>query len=181
MRRVLASTEKISFVNDLAGKLKESQSVILADFRGLNVAQVTTLRKQLRAKEVEFKVVKNRLGKRALAAAECENLDEFLQGNTAWAFGVNDAVEPAKVLADFAKENEHLVIKGGLLEGKRIDKSVVATLAKMPGRMQLLSMMAGAMKQPGTKMAGAMHQSVVKIALAFKALADKKQAAGEAA
>lgn len=174
-------SEKIEFVSDLTKKIGNSQSIILADFCGLTVAEVSELRTQLRAKGVEFRVVKNRLGKRALGDAGCESLDEFLVGNTAWAFGVQDAVDPAKVLSDFAKEHEKLVLKGGMLESKKIDLDTVKQLAKMPGRLELLSMVAGGLKQPGAKLAIAMNQSLTKIAYAFQALAEKKQNEGEAA
>jgi len=177
----MVRSDKIDLVNRVSEKLKGSQSVVLADFRGLTVAEMTTLRSNLRKSGVEFKVIKNRLGKRALEDAGCDNLDEFLTGNTAWAFGLQDAVEPAKILSKFAKEHDKLVIKGGLLESRRIDSGMIGQLASLPSREELLSKMAGVMKQPATKMASAMNASLTKVARAFQALADKKAAAGESA
>lgn len=177
----MVRSEKIDFVNQISDKLKQSQSVILADFRGLTVAQITDLRVQLRKSGVELKVIKNRLGKRALVNAGCESLDQFLTGNTAWAFGLKDPVEPAKILARYSKDNEKLVLKGGLLEGKRINSAGVAQLASMPGRKELLSKLAGDFKQPATKLAIVMEAGIVKMARAFQALAKKLEEAGGAA
>lgn len=177
----MVRSDKIDLVNRVSKKLKSSQSVILADFRGLTVAEMTTLRRDLRRKGVELKVIKNRLGKRALSDAGCDSLDEYLTGNTAWAFGLADAVEPAKVLTEFAKDHEKLVIKGGLLESRRIDAAMIAQLANLPGRPELLSRMAGVLKQPAVKVASAMNATLTKMARAFQALADKKAGAGEQA
>jgi large subunit ribosomal protein L10 len=177
----MVRSDKIDLVNRVSGKLKDSQSVVLTDFRGLTVAEMTTLRRDLRKQGVEFKVIKNRLGRRALEDAGCDNLDEFLTGNTAWAFGLQDAVEPARILSGFAKTHDKLVIKGGLLESRRIDAVMIGQLASLPSRPELLSRMAGVLKQPATQIASAMTQSLTKVARAFQALADKKAAAGETA
>jgi large subunit ribosomal protein L10 len=177
----MVRSDKIDLVNRVSDKLKSSQSVILTDFRGLTVAEMTTLRRELRKKGVEFKVIKNRLGKRALNDAGCDSLDEYLTGNTAWAFGLQDAVEPAKILSKFAKDHQKLVIKGGLLESRRINAGMITQLANLPSRPELLSRMAGVLKQPATKVACAMNASLTKVARAFQALADKKAAAGEQA
>lgn len=177
----MVRSDKIDLVNQVTDKLKASQSVILTDFRGLTVAEITTLRRELRQRGVEFKVIKNRLGKRALHDAGCDSLDAYLKGNTAWAFGLTDAVEPAKILSRFAKEHDKLVIKGGLLESRRIDAAMIGQLASLPGRKELLGRMAGVLKQPATKVALVMQASLTRVARAFQALADKKAAAGESA
>jgi large subunit ribosomal protein L10 len=177
----MVRSDKIDLVNRVTEKLKASQSVVLADFRGLSVAEITTLRSELRRKGVEFKVIKNRLGKRALSDAGCESLDEYLKGNTAWAFGLEDAVEPAKILAAFAKTHDKLVIKGGLLESRRIDAAMIGQLASLPGRQELLGRMACVLNQPATRLASVMQASLTKMARAFQALADKKAEAGESA
>ena len=173
--------DKIELVDRISGKLKDSQSVIFADFCGLTVEQMTDLRSRLRAKSVEFEVLKNRLGKRALAQAGCDPLDDCLRGNTGWAFGAEDPVSPAKILSDYARENAALVIKGGLLEGKRIDLEIVKELAALPGREELLSKMANGLMQPATKVVVVMQAALTKIARCFIALAEKKEGAEEAA
>jgi len=170
--------EKIERVRLVAERLRASQSVVLTDFRGLTVAEITDLRGRLRGRGVEYKVLKNRLGRRALAEAGCDALDDWLVGNTAWAFGLRDAIEPAKVLSAYAQENEKLKIKGGLLERRRIDAGMVAELAALPSRPELLSRMAGGLKQPAARLASAMSQAVARMARAFAVLAEKREKAG---
>ena len=177
----VAKPEKVELVSRVAEKLRASQSVILTDFKGMTVAQVTDLRSQLRKESIELKVVKNRLLRRAIAEAQCEALDDLLVGNTAVAYGVADATAPAKLLTQFAKTTDKLKIKGGLLERRRIDVAGVQNLAKMPGRRELLTMMARDLKQPATKVAGVMQAGLLKVAYAMQALARKQQGAGEPA
>lgn len=165
--------EKVAFVDGISEKVKASQSVVLADFRGLTVAESTELRNKLRAEGIEFKVVKNRLGKLALAKAGADPLDTVLKGNTAWAFGLADAAAPAKILSAYAKDHEKLVLKGGLLEGRALDAAGVKALASMPGRKELLARMAGDLKQPATKVATVVQASLLKVAYAFKSLGEK--------
>ncbi|MGV2806622.1 50S ribosomal protein L10, partial [Clostridium perfringens] len=129
-------------------KLRESVSTVVADYRGLNVAQVTELRKQLREAGVEFQVLKNTLLRRATAAAELSDLDEVLTGPTAVAFGTNDAVAPAKILNDFAKKNDALKLKGGVVEGRVIGESEIKALAELPSREGLLSMLLSVLQAP---------------------------------
>ena len=99
-------------VDVIATKLRESNCTVVADYRGLNVAQVTLLRKQLREAGIEFQVLKNSLVSRAAANAELNELDAILTGPTAVAFG-KDVVAPAKIISDFAKKNDALKVKGG--------------------------------------------------------------------
>jgi large subunit ribosomal protein L10 len=173
----MVRSDKIELVGRIAEKLKASQAVILTDFRGITVEEMTGLRTQLRSQSVEMRVIKNRLLKLALAEAGCDSLDEMLTGNTAVNFGTADPVSPARILAEYAKGNEKLVIKGGLLEGKRIDAAGVQSLSKMPGRKELLARMAGDLKQPAAKLATVFQAGLLKVAYAMKALAEKKEAA----
>jgi large subunit ribosomal protein L10 len=177
----MVRADKIELVGQVVEKLKASQSVVLTDFKGISVAQISDLRNQLRQQSVEMKVVKNRLLRRALAEAGCDALDECLVGNTAVSFGVNDPVAVAKILTGYAKTNDKLVIKGGLLEGKRLDAEGVVSLSKMPGRKELLARMAGDMKQPAVKMVSVFNQGLLKLAFAMNALAEKRAQTGEAA
>ncbi|MBI1785648.1 50S ribosomal protein L10 [Candidatus Sumerlaeota bacterium] len=174
----MARPEKVEEVTKVADRLKRSQSVVLADFCGLTVEQMTGLRVKLRAEQVELKVIKNRLGKRALADAQCDALDECLKGNTIWAFGLKDAAAPAKIMIEFAKENEKLVLKGGLLEGRKLDAAGVKALASMPSRKELLAMMARDLKAPAAKVATVMQAGLLKVAHAFNALGKKLEGAG---
>ncbi|WMT40557.1 50S ribosomal protein L10 [Paenibacillus sp. D2_2] len=152
-------------VDVVTSKLRESATTVVADYRGLNVAQVTELRKQLREAGVEFQVLKNTLVRRATAAAELTELDEVLTGPTAIAFSVEDAIAPAKILNDFAKKNDALKVKGGVVEGRVVGADQIKALAELPSREGLLSMLLSVLQAP-----------VRNFALAVKAVAEKKKA-----
>lgn len=151
-------------VNVVTGKLQNSASTVVADYRGLNVAQVTELRKQLREAGIEFQVLKNTLLRRATAAAELTELDAVLTGPTAIAFSETDAVAAAKILNDFAKKNDALKLKGGVVEGKVVDEAQIKALAELPSREGLLSMLLSVLQAP-----------MRNFALAVKAVADKEE------
>jgi large subunit ribosomal protein L10 len=144
----MARPEKEAKVSEVQQKFTMSKSVILADYRGLNVMEVTELRKKLREAGVEYRVVKNTLTSRAAKAANIDGLDQFLSGPTALAFGIDDVVAPAKILADFAKDHKKLELKGGVLEGKVIDLDAVKQLANLPSREVLLGQLAGMLQAP---------------------------------
>ncbi|MFC4778088.1 50S ribosomal protein L10 [Paenibacillus sp. GCM10023252] len=157
--------EKQQAVEVIAAKLRESSSTVVADYRGLNVAQVTELRKQLREAGVDFQVLKNSLVRRATASAELSELDAILAGPTAIAFGGEDAVAPAKILNDFAKKNDALKLKGGVVEGKVVSMEQIKALAELPSREGLLSMLLSVLQAP-----------VRNFALAVKAVSEKQEA-----
>lgn len=156
-------------VDVVTSKLRESATTVVADYRGLNVAQVTELRKQLREAGVEFQVLKNTLVRRATAAAELSELDEVLTGPTAIAFSVEDAIAPAKILNDFAKKNDALKVKGGVVEGRVVGADQIKALAELPSREGLLSMLLSVLQAP-----------VRNFALAVKAVAEKEEGAASA-
>jgi large subunit ribosomal protein L10 len=131
----------------------------------LNVAQVTQLRKLLREANIEFQVIKNSLTRRATAQTELTELDEHLTGPTAIAFSNDDLVAPAKILTDFAKKNDALKVKGGVVEGRVVDFEQIKALASLPSRDGLLSMLLSVLQAP-----------VRNFALAVKAVADKQEA-----
>ena len=151
-------------VNVVAAKLQNSVTTVVADYRGLNVSQVTELRKQLREAGVEFQVLKNTLLRRATAAAELTELDGVLTGPTAIAFSNTDAVAPAKILNDFAKKNDALKLKGGVVEGRVIGADQIKALAELPSREGLLSMLLSVLQAP-----------MRNFALAVKAVAEKEE------
>ncbi|MWV47465.1 50S ribosomal protein L10 [Paenibacillus sp. HJL G12] len=151
-------------VDAVTAKLRDSATTVVADYRGLNVSQVTELRKQLREAGVEFQVLKNTLLRRATAAAELTELDEVLTGPTAIAFSADDAVAPAKILNDFAKKNDALKLKGGVVEGRVVGVDQVKALAELPSREGLLSMLLSVLQAP-----------MRNFALAVKAVAEKEE------
>lgn len=151
-------------VDAVTAKLRESATSVVVDYRGLNVAQVTELRKQLREAGIEFQVLKNSLLRRAAAAAELTELNEVLSGPSAIAFSVDDVVAPAKILNDFAKKNDALELKGAVVEGRVIGVEEVKALAELPSREGLLSMLLSVLQAP-----------VRNFALAVKAVAEKEE------
>ena len=142
--------QKQQQVDYIAEKFEKAKSVIFADYRGLNVAEITELRSKLSEAESTIKVVKNRLAKRAAKDAKIEGLDEHLTGPTAMASSEVDPVVPAKVLVDFAKTHDVLEIKAGLMDGKVLDLATINMLAQLPSRDVLLSKMLSSMNAPIT-------------------------------
>ena len=118
---VEAINAKKVVVEEIAGKFNDSQSAVVVEYRGLSVAEVTELRKSLREEDVEFKVYKNKLVQRATESAGYAEINDKLVGPNAIAFGHSDAVAPARILANFAKDHEALVIKAGIVEGKVLE------------------------------------------------------------
>lgn len=161
--------QKQEMVAEVTDKFRQSACTVVADYRGLNVAQVTELRKSLREAGVEFKVIKNTLLRRATAEAELTDLDEHLVGPTAIAFSEEDAIAPAKILSQFAKKNEQLEIKAGVVEGKVVSVDEIKALAELPSREGLLSMLLSVLQAP-----------VRNFALAVKAVSEKDGEAQQA-
>ena len=165
---------KIAAVNEVSDKIKSSASAVVVEYRGLNVAEVTELRRSLREEGCEFKVYKNSITSRAADAAGFGDLKEHLTGPNAIAFS-NDAVAPSRVLAKFAKKHKALVLKGGIVEGKVVGEDTIKALSTLPNKEGMISMLLGCLQSP-----------VIKFACAVKAVADARaegttEAAPEAA
>lgn len=165
MANVKIIQEKQQAVTEITDKLRASSCTVVTDYRGLNVAQVTELRKKLREAGVEFQVLKNSLTRRATEQADLSALDEHLTGPTAIAFSTQDVVAPAKILSDFAKKNDALKIKGGVVEGRVVGFDQIKALADLPSREGLLSMLLSVLQAP-----------IRNFALGVKAVAEKKEA-----
>ena len=144
----MARPEKEAVVKELTDKFSSAKSLVITDYLGLNVAEMTELRSKLREAGVEFKVVKNTLATIAANDVEMEEMTEYFSGPTAIAFGEDDAVSPAKVLVEFAKDHEVLEVKAGLLNGEIISKDKVESLAEIPSREELLAKAFASMKAP---------------------------------
>ena len=140
MKQVIV--EKQTLVSEIKEKLAASTSIVVTDFRGLRVDEVTELRNKLRSEGVEYKVLKNNLVRRACAESGIEGLEEVLKGPTAVAFSA-DAVAPAKIIFEFLKKHKNLEVKGGLLEGKAMNVEQLDALAKIPSKEVLLSQLVG--------------------------------------
>lgn len=146
MNQAIIDSKK-AVVEEIAAKMKECDSTVVVEYRGLTVKEVTELRRALRAEDVEFKVYKNTLASRAAEMVGFEELTTELTGPNAIAFG-KDAVAPARVLADFAKKHEKLVIKGGAVEGKVVDVDTIKSLAALPNREGMISMFLSCLQAP---------------------------------
>ena len=154
--------QKKAEVSDLAAKIKDAKLVLLTDYRGINVEDVTNLRTQLRNTNAEYKVIKNNITKRALAEAGIEGLEEKLVGPTAVIMSSEDYLEPTKAIYKFSKDNYFYKIKGGVIEGKVMTAEEIITLAKLPSKETLLSMLAGALLGNISKLAVALDQVKVQ-------------------
>lgn len=165
MSKIIDAKKQV--VSEIATKLSESQSTVVVDYRGLSVAEVTDLRKQLRDAGVEFKVYKNSMTRRATAETELTALDEQLVGPTAIAFSKDDVIAPAKILNEFAKKHEALEIKAGVIEGQVASLEQIKALAELPSRDGLLSMLLSVLQAP-----------VRNFALVTKAVAEQKEEQG---
>lgn len=145
-------------VSKLAQKMKESTLILLTDYRGINVDEVTSLRNDLRNAKAEYKVIKNNITKRALEECGIQGLEDKLTGPTAVIMSTEDYLEPAKAIYNFTKDHEFYKIKGGVIDGKVMTAEEIVTLAKLPSREQLLSMLAGALLGNISKLAVALDQ-----------------------
>ncbi|MEE8209285.1 MAG: 50S ribosomal protein L10 [bacterium] len=134
---------KVEAVEELRDKLTRAKAAVFADFRGTTVAQMNELRNRLRAEQVEFRVIKNTLARRAVAGTPLAEATVFFEGPTSVAFSYDDVMAPAKVLAGYAKEEKSFELKGGLLDGRTLDVEAVRRLAELPSsevlKAQLLS------------------------------------------
>jgi len=146
MSKVLEA--KKSVVTEIEEKLKSAATVVVVDYRGLSVGQVTELRKNLREQGIDFKVYKNSMSRRAAEAAGLEGLNEHLTGPNALAFSNEDVVAPAKILNEFAKVNKELEIKAGVIEGVLASADEMKALAELPSREGLLSMLLSVLQAP---------------------------------
>lgn len=153
---------KQPIVAAIAEEIKDAQSVVLVDYRGLTVAQDTELRKQLREAGVVYKVYKNTMMKRAFEGTEFAGLDDCLNGPSAIAISKDDATAPARIICNFAKTADKLELKGGVVEGNVYDVAGLTELSKIPSREVLLSRLLGSMQSPIANFARVIKQIAEK-------------------
>ena len=160
------------------GELKESFGVspdfIFTDYRGLTVEQITNLRKQLRTKEVHYKVVKNNFARIAFEQLSAPDVSSYLVGPTAVAIAPKDANEVAKILFDFAREAPALRVKGALVGASVYDAAQTEAFSRLPGRLELISMLMSVMNGPARNLAAALNDIPSRLVRTIKAIADKK-------
>lgn len=153
---------KKPIVEEISANIKDAQSVVLVDYRGLTVEQDTNLRRQLREAGITYKVYKNTMMNFAFKGTDFESLAPYLEGPSAIAISTTDATAPARVLCKFAKEADKLEIKGGVVEGIAYDAKGIAEVAKIPSREELLSKLLGSIQSPIANFARVMNQLAEK-------------------
>ena len=168
--------EKKEVVAEVAERLTKAQAVVLAEYRGLPVEQITVLRSQARASGVYLRVLKNTLARRAVQGTPFEKLSDQMVGPLAYGIS-DDPVAAAKVLYAYAKGNDKLVIKGGAMPNYVMTAKEVGNLATLPGREELLARLMGTMQAPVTKFVQTLNEVPSKFVRALAAIRDQKEKA----
>ena len=149
--------QKEAEIKELAEQFKSDKLILLVDYRGINVEQVTKLRSDLRNSNASYKVIKNNIIKRALNLNGENGLDALLEGPTAVVTSKEDYLEASKIIYKFSKDNDFYKIKGGIIDGKVMTAEEIITLAKLPSRQELLAKLAGALLGNITKLAATLE------------------------
>ncbi|HKV19698.1 MAG TPA: 50S ribosomal protein L10 [Mycobacterium sp.] len=169
----MAKADKATAVADIAEQFKEATATLVTEYRGLTVANLKDLRRSL-GDSATYTVAKNTLVKRAAAEAGIEGLDELFVGPTAIAFVTGEAVDAAKAIKKFAKDNKALVVKGGYMDGRALTVSEIDKIADLESREVLLAKMAGAMKAKTSQAAALFAAPASQVARLAAALQEKK-------
>jgi large subunit ribosomal protein L10 len=168
--------DKTASIKALGEAFAGSPDFIFTEYRGLTVAQITELRKQLRVKNAVYKVVKNNFARLAFEEMKTEDVSAYLTGPTALAIAPEDSNEVAKILLNFAREVPALQIKAGLLAGAVYDKAKVEAFSKLPGRLELISMLMSAMNGSVRNLAAALNDVPARLVRTLNAVKEKKEA-----
>lgn len=169
--------EKQQIAEDLRERFSKSAIIVLTDYKGLDVAAMNDLRRKLRAEEIEYRVAKNTLLIRASEDNDGALIQDFFKGPSAVALSYDDPVAPAKVLAQFAKENQKLEIKIGVMNGKVLDADAINALAKLPSREVLLGQLLATLNAVPTSFVRTMAEVPRGFVNVLAALKDQKEAA----
>ncbi|MGI6702675.1 MAG: 50S ribosomal protein L10 [Clostridia bacterium] len=167
---------KQQIVNEIKEKLQRAAAIVLVDYRGLNVEEVTELRRRFREAGADYKVYKNTLMTRAFNELDNESLSPYLTGPNAIAFGYDDPVIPAKIIADFAKDHDKLEIKAGIIDGKLIDVDGVKALASLPSKEVLVAQVLGGLNAPVTGLVNVLQGNIRNLVYALNAIEKQKSA-----
>ena len=176
----LSLEQKKAVVSDVSEAIASAQAGVLAEYRGLTVAQLTALRGQAKQQGVWVKVVKNSLAKRVIEGSGFACLSEYFTGPVIFS-AAEDPVAVARVMARFAKDHDDFKITAGVMNGALIDVGTISSLAKLPGREQLIAQLLGVMAAPIQKLAATLGEIPARFVRTTAALAQSKEAAKEAA
>ena len=172
--------EKVAVVDEVRQRLEESAASVVTEYRGLTVADLAELRRNLRAAGGDYKVFKNTLVRLAIAGGPHQPLEDLLTGPTAITFVQGDVSAVAKALREFSRANPHLIVKGGLIAGDVLSSGELGALADLPSRDVLLARFAGALQAPLAQLAGLLQALPRDFAYGLSALLDEKGGAPEA-
>jgi large subunit ribosomal protein L10 len=172
----MPTAEKAERIDELSQKLRDSKGAILLDYRGLNVSDMTRLRRDLGKEEVEFTVAKNTLLRIAAQRAEVSIDAGLLEGPTAVAFGWRDEVAPARLLTEFARRNRVVSVKGAVVGGRSMGAEAVGRLAELPSREVLLARLLGAFQAPAARALGTLQAPSREMAGLLAALRERREA-----
>lgn len=150
----MPTQDKVETIEDLKSRLDGVKTVLLAEYRGLTVSQLSDLRKQLKTVSAEYKIVKNRLARLAIASSSLAGLSPALTGPTGLVLAKGDPVSVAKTLQTFARTNQALVLKVGVVEGQMLEPAGLKALADLPSRDALRAALVGALQGPLTQLVG---------------------------
>ena len=167
--------EKEQIVSEIIEKYNKSSSVVLMDYRGLDVESITELRSKFRNAGAEYKVYKNTLMSRAFKELGLEDFNQFLEGPNGIAFSYEDIVGAAKVSTEFAKENDKLELKAGIVDGKIIDINEIKALAELPPKEVLLAQVLGGMNSPIQGFANVLQGTIRSLVYALDAVRAKQE------
>ncbi len=168
-------SHKEAYVKEFQEKIEKSAVVVLANCEGVNVADMTQLRKSIRETGSEMRVVKNSLIVRALRNLDLNELEGHMKGATAVTFGYEDPVSPVKALVEFAGKSKKFKFKAGLLEGKVLDAAGIDALSRIPGRKELLGMVASVFQGPIRNFVSVCQGPIRKFVYALEAVREKKE------
>jgi large subunit ribosomal protein L10 len=172
--------EKAQAIEEIAAQIEGAEAIFAVDYRGISVPQAAELRGKLREADASFRVVKNRLTKRAAEQAGEDRLAEWLQGPTALAFVRGDTAQAAKALSTFNKEHQILTFKGGFMDGLSLDEEKFKSIARLPARQVLDGQLAGVVASPLTGLVRGLGSMIQGLALQLGQIAEKGLVSGEA-
>ncbi len=167
-------SEKEQVVSELHEKFAKAKAAVLAEFRKLPVDTVTKLRRKLREGGVEYKVLKNTLAKRAAQGTSIEKISDQFHGPLAVALSYSDVVAPAKILSEFIKDTEAIRLRGGVVEGEKLDVDGIKALAKMPGLNELRAQLIGLLQTPAQQIASILQEVPSQLARVLNARSEQK-------
>lgn len=166
--------EKKEKVSQLAEKIEEAKTLVLADYLGITVEQDTEMRTALRNAGVEYRVVKNNLIKLAMEKNGISELEPYLKGATALAISTEDAVAPAKILAEYAKKHKKIKLKAGVVEGEIFNADQLTAIAELPSKEELIAKAIGGMKSPLYGLVNVLNGNIRGLVIALNAIAEQK-------